>query len=156
MKTYDGKTTSIKHIHKILRTMDRTQIFRLYVQIFGTLDRAKLCRFIDLYAPNKRVFLAAYNLAYCKPLSEHREDQDRKSWQFTKDNIYQIAVKKFKEYAKDPKSPYTKRPIMGQTNLYFASPVYRFRDYNKWEVMPIKGNERFCETICKLADKYFI
>ena len=135
--------------------MDRTQIFRLYFQIFGKIDRVNICHFIDLYAPNKRVFLSSYSLAYCREKGEHREDQDRKSWQFTKDNIYQIAVKKFKEYAQDPKSPYTKRPMMGQTHLYFASPVYRFRDYNKWEVMPIKGNERFCETICKLADKYF-
>ena len=136
--------------------MDRTQIFRLYLHIFGKLDRDKLYYFIKTYAPSNRVYFSAYDLSYRRAENKYNEDEDRKSWQFKKDNIYQIAVNKFKEYAKDPKSPYTKRPIIGCTHLYFASPVYRFRDYNKWEVMPIKGNERFCETLCKLADKYFI
>lgn len=156
MKTYNGKTTSIKHIQKILRTMDKTQIFRLYYQICGYVDRSDLFHFILTYAPSNRVRNAAYGIAYKTYNLQHSEDESRKYLEFVEANKYQQAVKKFKEYAQDPKSPYTKRPMMGQTHLYFASPVYRFRDYNKWEVMPIKGNERFCETICKLADKYFI
>lgn len=49
-----------------------------------------------------------------------------------------------------------KRPMMGNIYLWFCSPAYGYSDSNKWMAMPIKGNERFCETICKLADKYFV
>ena len=155
MKTFNGKSISLKNIQNVLRTMDRTQIFHLYVKIFGTLDRNELYFFIKLNAPSKRVSLAAYDLAFRRAESKYNDEEDKKRWQFIQDNIYQVVVEKFKQYAKNPESPYTKRPMMGYTHLYFASPVYRFEDYNKWCVMPIKGNERFCETICKLADKYF-
>ena len=155
MNTFNGKSISLKNIQKILRTMDRTQIFRLYVQIFGKLDRNELYFFIVLNAPSKRVSRAAYDLAFRRAERKYSDEEDRKHWQFIRDNIYHVAIEEFKEYAKNPESPYAKRPMMGYTHLYFASPIYRLEDYNKWEVMPIKGNERFCETICKLADKYF-
>ena len=49
-----------------------------------------------------------------------------------------------------------KRPMMGNIYLWFCSPAYGHNDFNRWKAMPIEGNERFCETICKLADKYFV
>ena len=155
MKTYNGKSVSIKQIHKVLRTMNRTQIYRLYYMIYGYVDRIGVYRFMDKFAPNKKVSCAAYDLIFHFDKYKYIRDQNRKSWEFIESNKYHIAMDAFRKYIKFPNSPYTKRPIMGCTHLYFASPVYRLRDYNKWEVMPIAGNERFCETICKLADKYF-
>ena len=151
MKTYNGKNISIKQIQKVLRTMDKTQIFRIYFQIFGKIDRHKLHEFIIEYAPSKRVLTAAYYTAYTK----RKPYYSPKYLEFFHDNKYQQTVFLFKEYLKDRYSPYFKRPIMGEKYLYFASPVYGLSDYNKSEIMPIEGNERFCETICKLADKYF-
>ena len=49
-----------------------------------------------------------------------------------------------------------KRPTMGNIYLWFCYPAYGHHDPNKWRAMPIEGNRRFCETICKLADKYFV
>lgn len=49
-----------------------------------------------------------------------------------------------------------KRPLKGNIYLWFCSPAYGQHDPSKQRAMPIEGNERFCETICKLADKYFV
>ena len=155
MKTYNGKTTSIKHIQKILRTLDKTQIFRIYYHICGYVDRSDLFHFILTYAPSNRVRNAAYGIAYKTYNLQHSEDESRKYLEFIEANKYQQAVKEFKYEVRHIGTPYTKRPIMGEKYLYFASPVYGLTDYNKWEVMPIEGNERFCETLCRLADKFF-
>lgn len=135
--------------------MDRTQIFRLYHQIYGNIDRCCIYDFINKFAPNNRVYYSAFNLAFKKEEHNYSMDEDGKSFQYQQDNKYHIAMDWFRCYIKNINSPYTKRPIMGNTHLYFASPVYMHDDYNKWKCMPIAGNERFCETICKLADKYF-
>ena len=155
MKTHNGKTISKKYIHKILRTLDKTQIFRLYFQICGHVDRSDLFHFILTYAPSNRVRNAAYGIAYKTYNLQHSEDESRKYLEFIEANKYQRAVREFKNELRHFCTPYTKRPIMGEKYLYFASPVYGLADYNKWEVMPIEGNERFCETLCRLADKFF-
>lgn len=49
---------------------------------------------------------------------------------------------------------YTKRPVLGINHLYFCSPVYGHKDYNKYVMLPIKGNEKFCNLMVALADKY--
>ena len=59
----------------------------------------------------------------------------------------------FKEQMIHPKSPYAKIPMYGHTHLYFCSPDYGHFDYNKWCACKIKGNERFCETLIKIAAK---
>lgn len=135
--------------------MNRTQIYRLYYQIYGKVEHSGVYLFMDKFAPNKRVRCAAFDLSFHFDKYKYSEDKIRKGWEFIESNKYHIAMDAFRKYIKFPYSPYTKRPIIGSTHLYFASPIYRLRDYNKWEIMPIAGNERFCETICKLADKYF-
>lgn len=135
--------------------MDRTQIFRLYHQIYGNIDRGCIYDFINKFAPNNRVYYSAFNLAFRKEENNYSMDQDGKSWQYNQANKYHIAMQWFRYNIKDINSPYTKRPIIHGSYLFFVSPIYGMDDYNRWKCMPIAGNERFCETICKLADKYF-
>ena len=135
--------------------MDRTQIFRLYHQIYGNIDRGCIYDFINKFAPNNLVYNAAFNLAFRKEEHDYSMDQDGKSWQYNQANKYHIAMQWFRYNIKDINSPYTKRPIIHGSYLFFVSPIYGIDDYNRWKCMPIAGNERFCETICKLADKYF-
>lgn len=135
--------------------MDRTQIFRLYFKIYGNIDRSGIYDLINKFAPNNRVYHAAFNLAFRKEEHDYSMDQDGKSWQYNQANKYQIAMQWFRYYIKNINSPYTKRPIIHGIYLFFVSPIYGIDDYNRWKCMPIAGNERFCETICKLADKYF-
>ena len=155
MKTYKGKKISKKHIQNVLRTMDRTQIFRLYLQIYGFIDRSGIYAFINKFAPTNSVYLAAYSLAFGREERDYSMDQDGKSWQYQQANKYHIAMDWFRYYINNQNNPYSKRPIIHGSYLFFVSPIYGMDDYNRWKCMPIAGNERFCETICKLADKYF-
>lgn len=85
-------------------------------------------------------------------------DQDIKflDWKVANEKHLAIeALKKNIEIWKNNPAD-AKRPTMGNIYLWFCSPAYGYHDSNKWRAMPIKGNERFCETICKLADKYFV
>lgn len=158
MKTYKGNNITKKNIQSILRTMDPTQIFRLYYIIFGgKVTRSQVYDFIKNYAPNMKIWNKAWELSHSQKHNEQRNDWN-KPWkiiQFREQNAKHIAIQALRDEIARGFDSYTKRPIMGHTHLYFASPVYQHSDYNKWCAMPIKGNEKFCETICRLADKYF-
>ncbi len=155
MKTYNGKNITKKYIVKVLRSMDTTEIFRLYHKIYGgKVEKSGVYRFIQQFAPTNRVYDAAYRLAY--PVKQREAwEETRKAIAFQKQNEKHIAIECLRENIARGLDGYTKRPIMGMTHLYFASPVYQHKDYNKWRSVEIKGNERFCEVICRLADKYF-
>ncbi len=157
MKTFNGNTISKKNIKSVLRTMDATKIFRLVHIIYGgKVERKQVFDFIKEYAPSDKVAREAYKIAYmgnkyqAEPMA-----MVRASIRFQKDNEKHYAIQCLKENIARGLDSYTKRPIMGHTHLYFASPVYQHSDYNKWRSLEIKGNERFCEVICRLADKYF-
>ena len=155
MKTYNGKNITKKAIEAVLRSQDSTEIFRLYHMIYGgKVEKSGVYRFIQQYAPTNRVYDAAYRLAY--PVKQREAwEEARKAIAFQKANEKHIAIECLRENIARGLDGYTKRPIMGMTHLYFASPVYQHSDYNKWRSVEIKGNERFCEVICRLADKYF-
>lgn len=157
MKAYNGKNIAKKSVWSVLRTMDATQIFRLVHIIYGgKVERKQVYDFIREYAPSNRVYDAAYKIAYTGNC--HQAEPMAMvcaSIRFQKENEKHIAIQEFRNEIARGLDSYTKRPIMGKTHLYFASPVYQHSDYNKWRAMEIKGNERFCEVICRLADKYF-
>lgn len=155
MRTFNGQTISKKYIASVLRTMDSTQIYRLVHIIYGgTPSRLQVCQFIHEYAPSQRVDRNAYRIAYPIKQSDAWEEA-RKAIAFQQANQKHIAIECLRENIARGLDSYTKRPIMGNTHLYFASPVYQHADYNKWKSVEIKGNEKFCEIICQLADKYF-
>lgn len=154
------KRITVKKIQSILRGMNPTEIFRLYVHIYGgKVERLAVMKFIQKYAPSQRVYKNAYNIAFAKNTNKPvPTDQSRKSFAWKEANAKHLAIEALKEHIEIWRTnpAYAKRPMMGNTRLWFCSPVYGFSDYNKWWTMPIEGNEHFCETICKLADKYFI
>ena len=162
MKTYNGKRISKKHIVQVLRSMNTTEIFRLYHHIYGGKVTAKdvytfIDEFITAYRTYRKIRTAVFNaLHHFKSIDDPQvRDQSRKAWDFKEKNAKHFAVQALREEIARGFDGYTKRPIMGMTHLYFASPVYGHSDYNKWRSVEIKGNERFCEVICRLADKYF-
>lgn len=158
MKTFNGKNISKNEINSVLRSMDPTQIFRLVHIIYGgKVARSQVYDFIKDYSPNRKVWNKAWELSHSQKHAEERNDWSNpyKSIQFKIANAKHIAIQALRDEIARGLDSYTKRPIMGHTHLYFASPVYQHSDYNKWQVMEIKGNEKFCETICRLADKYF-
>lgn len=155
MRTYKGQFIKQSYIRDVIKSMDATKIFRLYHILYGEKpERSKVKEFIEKFAMTRKVYNAAYMIAYGKPKEEARQ-MVIYSLQFKKDNAKHLAIECLRENIARGLDNYTKRPIMGHTHLYFASPVYLHGDYNKWRSVEIKGNERFCETICRLADKYF-
>lgn len=158
MKTFNGKNISKKNIISIIRTMNSTKIYALYAQIYGgkVID-SDVCRFIKMFAPTQALERAAYDLtigqAHIRRIKESYVFRNER--EYRKANIKHEVIEYFKEQIRDVNSPYAKKPMMGHTHLYFCSPIYGHRDYNKWQAMEIRGNEKFCETIIKLADKYF-
>ena len=162
MKTYNGKRITKKHIVKVLRSMNTTEIFRLYHQLYGgKVTEKDVYTFIDEFITSDRTYRKIHTevfntLHHCKSIDAlQRLDQSRKSCDFSEKNAKHFAAQALREEISRGLDGYTKRPIMGFTHLYFASPFYGHRDYNKWRSVEIKGNERFCEIMCKLADKYF-
>lgn len=158
MKTFDNKTISKKEIERTLRTMDSTKIFALCHRIYGRTNRHEIYNFIHEFAPSQRVYYAAYKLAYSHKHDFRRNDIDTecvKRHGFYHGNLRQQVVDALKRECQDVTSNYAKRPMMGHTWLYFCSPVYGHSDYNKRRMIPIKGNERFCELVIKYADKFF-
>lgn len=154
------KRITVKKIQSILRGMNPTEIFRLYSQIYGgKVERMAVLEFIKKYAPSQKVSKNAYYIAYAKNANKPiPADQAKKSFAWKKANEKHLAIEALKEHIEIWKTnaAYAKRPLMDNNYLWFCSPVYGIFDYNKWRAMPIEGNERFCETICKLADKYFV
>lgn len=156
MKTFNGKSISKKYIQSVIRTMDATQIFRLVHIIYGgKVEREQVYDFIQEFAPTNKTYKAAYMIAYTRNSYQAEPTaMIHASLSFRKDNEKHIAIQALRDEIARGFDSYTKRPIMGHTHLYFASPVYQHRDYNKWRAMKIEGNEHFCEVICRLADKY--
>ena len=110
---------------------------------------------VKLYGPTQKIRSLARDIAYYNARRHDLETSVKRHLEYQNDNKYHIAMAWFRYFVKRPNSPYTKRPIIHGSYLFFVSLIYGMDDYNRWKCMPIAGNERFCETICKLADKYF-
>ena len=142
-----------KAIHSVLRTGDRTAIWRMYFQATGKRPtRNDVYRFVYDNAQTVKIRRMAYDIAYWG-INRHRCSSNG-LYDFYLANCRHETMCKLREEIARGTDNYTKRPIMGKNHLYFASPFFGHEDYNKACMMPIHGNERFCEIICKFADKY--
>ncbi len=158
MKTYNNKNISKKEIAKGLRTMDPTQIFRMYHRIYGHIDRKGVHKFIKNFATSERVRRAAYGIAYSTKNAERRnaiEFECIKRHGFFHGNDRKNVIDMLKRECADVVSSYAKRPMYGVSHLYFCSPLYGHQDYNKRRMIKIDGNERFCELVINYANKFF-
>lgn len=161
MKTYNGKNITRRYIQSVIRTENSTAIYRLYHSIFGGEKPRALdvCKFIREYAPTKALAQKAAFLSCLRRRSrlseEAEQDQSCKSFVWRKDNAKHLVLAKFREEVNRGFDSYTKRPTKGHANLWWCSPIYGHADYNKSIALPIEGNERFCEILCRLADKLY-
>lgn len=133
MKTFAKRITK-KEIKATLRTLDTTKIFRI-AKLAGVdvSNRLDLCQWIKLNAPSKKVREDAYHLSFNAGLSrkafianlEGKNPINKNSWHVL-DAI---------DYAKYQKNRgfdnYSKVLIIGNTFIYWASPFFGHKDYNK-------------------------
>jgi hypothetical protein len=146
-----------KYIVSVLRTLNRTAIFKLFRAVSccnGKIDKGAVYAFIKKHAPTKRVANAAFSIAYNSP-HQSVDDCYKDNHGYFEPLPRQKAGDYTKEMVKKP-SAYAKYPIMGQTHLYFASVSYGHSDYNKWRSVPIKGNEAFCKALIKYVKRFNI
>ena len=164
---------SKKRITGVLRTYDLQKICRMYLDIHGELP-------MEVCAPAGRAIhhLQAYTLynwavAYstsarmtrklfsllANPSRYYRLSAEEILSKYSEHGFYApTKLMDIVNYAKaqvnQPKTRYTKTVFYGRTHLYFASPIYGHKDYNKWAAIAIEGNERFCELIYSYVTKH--
>ena len=156
MKTYDGKVITKKEIEAVLRSMDQTAIFRTYFKLYGIKPKYhNVARFIKDFAPTKKIEDAAWKLVETNASKSdyyYRYNADV-AWVAEHWPVSYIA-KYFKAQLERRFGKYAKKPFLGETHLYFCSPMFGLRDYNKWRSISIKGNEKLCDLLIRIADKY--
>lgn len=114
-----------KQIKEVLKTQDRTVIFKIHSQYLKSGGSIKdLYSFIVEYAPDEKTISNAYRVAYC---GKHEKQIDLKPLNQPIQDVIQYA----KEQAKKGFSSYSKVLIEGNNSIYWASPVYQHSDYNK-------------------------
>lgn len=141
-----------EEIRRIMSKGSATDLAKCFVLCTGLkYDWLEAERFFGRFARSNKQYKRVKNLLYGAHTKHGRciyeyDQYFGRRWQ---------CVEELKRNIRDGLNNYTKVPVLGYTHLYFVSPYYGHRDYNKWCALPIKGNERFCETLIKLAKKYF-
>ena len=133
-----------KEIQRVIRTMDRTQIYRI-AKLSGidVTYKHSVYYFILYFAPTKRSFNQAYNIAY--PTKRYY------------DGSVFMPIRHAIEYAKYQISNgtistnYRKKLIVGNKNIYWCHPGYEHDDYNKWIAFP--NNDKY-RRVSYLINKY--
>lgn len=139
------KTTK-KAVQEILRSGNRTQIFKVAkLKGLDVKNRSIVCDFIRHFAPNEKIRKKASKLAYYQNCQYSDCNKGK--------NNLSPSLKAF-DYAKiqkkEGKSSYSKILIEGNMNIYWASPDYLHRDYNKHKAMPnTPKNRAIAQTINK-------
>ena len=142
-----------KFIQSVLKTGNRTRIWHLYFKVTGERPtRSAVYNFVRNNAPTIKVSKKAFDIAYWGINRHHNNGKG--GYDYYRVNVRHITMNTLRDEIARGVDNYTKRPIMGKTHLYFASPLFGHEDYNKTRMLRIEGNERFCELICKVADKY--
>jgi hypothetical protein len=112
-------------ISKVLRTLDRTSIFKLAKDCgVDVTNKSAVKSFIDQNAPTQKVEAASYRIAYQKENKEY----------CYKPNPLKVneAIKHAHYHRRNTiGTNYFKILIIGKNNIYWASPVYGHSDYNK-------------------------
>lgn len=65
------------------------------------------------------------------------------------------ALKMLRKLITEKLTNYSKIAMYGQTHLYFCSPIYGHKDYDKVRCCKIEGNENFCFKIIELSNRTY-
>lgn len=156
MKTYDGRNITKKEIREVIKSENVNKIFYLYHRIFGGKVRhGDVYNFINEYRPSKKI--NALHLAY-DTKRDYRikidEIMRKNKGRYMQGELSQ-TISYLRAQIANPKSDYSKKPFIFRGELCFGHPAYLQKDYNFVRFMKVEGNERFCELVCKIGEKYF-
>lgn len=161
----NGKKFTKKYIESIFRSKSLTKVVRLFCEIYGlkditlqenyyskTKEGLKLSQFIKEFSPTKKL-RSFYYMARREKIPYRI--YARNYCDFYSNNRRHFALAMLKEEMSRPIDNYSKQPMLGHTHLYFCSPIYGHNDYNKRKMLEIRGNERFCDLLVSVGNKYF-
>lgn len=156
MKTYNGKIITKKEIEAVLRSMDQTAIFHTYFKLYGIKpEQSNVVRFIREFAPTNKIKEVAWTLVESNASKSNYYYRYNADVEWLAENWpVSYVTKFFRTQLARRFGCYTRRPFLGKTHLYFCTPMFGLKDYNKWRAISIKGNEKFCDLLIRLADKY--
>ena len=150
-----SKTAIAKAIMTAIKNNDKTEFFHIYAKVTGKCNyHVYGCYWYLIYFI--RDYVSGRATMKAQDIILHRNVHEtcrmyRDNYKYTDK---QRAMTLLREWIADNTSNYAKKPMYGFTHLYFAHPYYKHDDYNKRRSVEIKGNERFCELIVKLGEKY--
>lgn len=152
----NGKTISKKAIIATIRRGEPTEIFRLCFLLNGEVSQKSVCELIRKYAPSKNIKDTAYDIAYgsahnMQPMSSN---ELLRYAEYYEANKIHMIVNRLRYYMERKKDSYTKAPILIDGQLFWASPIYGSQDYNKSFICDYQGNEKLCNLLVKLGEKY--
>lgn len=124
-----------KTIATELKSLNPTRIYRI-AKICGIniQNKVDLYNWLEFNAPTKKVLKSAYKIAF-------ESDRDK----LTRNGFFKPSkpqnkvlrtIQDAKSEKKVKKGRYSKILIFGNTNIYWASPIYQHSDYNKCIAMP--------------------
>lgn len=148
-----------KQILSTLRAQNRTEIFRLYAQIHGEVQRSGLFEFIRENAPSERVRRQAYRIAYLSDkynrFGERYPGQSSNFWRWNLDNQRQIAMMMIRREFARGFDKYSRIPYFFDGRLWLCNYRYGLADYNGYAFLEVRGNERFCNLLFRVARRHF-
>ena len=122
------KAITKKQIQKVLKTFHRTQIFNIAKKCGVDVSKRHLVlEFVQSNAPTLKIYKSAYSIAYFS----HKKNRDFYFGETGNETPIIRAIRHALYEKKQGSSNYSKKLIIGNKNIYWASPCYGHADYNK-------------------------
>lgn len=171
------KTGIVRKLKQIYREHDRTGLFRLYHEITGERGNPHNCNYamtklFEGYCTSGKMRRAVDRM--CDTINAkyiRNERYDRVAREFygevPKPGAEEVArrgravaLKMLRRLAEEDLTRYSKVAMFGRTHLYFCSPAYGHRDYNKVCACPLGSGDgdpltAWCDRVVKLSDRIY-
>lgn len=183
MKT--SKKYIVSKLKEIYKSADRTRLFKFFYEQTGLHGESnswntKMVKFFSSFCTSEKMRRVIESLCETKFLAEKRKYQfERSHLEFIgerpRPSLSEItrreratALKMLRRLYEEPVTSYTKVAMNGLTHLYFCSPSYGHKDYNKVRTCVLNGpltngkdgnrydpQAMWCEKVVELSDRIY-
>lgn len=150
-------------MRKAIKENNQTKVWKLCaLQLGRTPTKSEVCKLVDRIANTERDRKKAFDLAFSsfRKFAIHfamvKAYISRGGNAQFDDSYYRLkAIRMLKILNNEPLSSYSKIPVFGANSLYFCSPSYGMKDYNKVRCCDIKRNKEFCEKVLEIGNAIY-
>ena len=152
-----------KEMRKAIKENNQTKVWKLCaIQLGRTPTKSEVFKLVDRIANTERDRKKAFDLAFYSfrkrviCLAMDRAFICRGGYAQFGDSHYRLkAISMLKRLNDEPLSSYSKIPIFGANTLYFCSPSFGMKDYNKVRCCDIERNRKFCEKVLEIGNAIY-